>query len=291
VDKAKKGLETIIEKRNNSYTESLKAIEGSQGSEKLSLDGLKKKAIESLKEFKLIGENGKLDFTRSTFPSAQNSQLKEVLNRVNSWKDKSPTGLNDLKKIIDGYYKGTAESKGFDKSIVGLKKNVSSYLDETVPAIGEMNKKFAKECELIKNITKELSLKDGVSPTTALNKLTSIFNRNGEFREKFVKELGEEGGQEILDDIVGSMFTDWFPRGLTGRIISGIGGAALGGAGIVTGGATLPAAMVGGALASPRTVGKATTLLGKVSKKLPKVGSAVKTGVLSSVTKKKRENR
>lgn len=190
VDNAKKGLQQIAKKRGASYASSLKDIEKTTDMTKLSTAGLKKQVIDTLTDFKLLGENGKLDFTRSKFPSAQNSQLKELLQRISKWKDATPTGLNDLKQIIAGYRKGGADTKAFDKIIGTLKENVGSYLDKTNPAIGRMNQAYRKESELIDQISKELSLGEGKSATTALNKLTSIFNRNSEFKERLVKQLG-----------------------------------------------------------------------------------------------------
>ncbi len=290
VENARQGLADIMKKRGDAYKTALSEIEKTTDTTKLSTDGIKKKVMDVLGEFKLVGEDGKLDFTRSKFPKSQNNDLTEVMQRINSWKDVSPTGLNDLKQIIAGYQKNGTDTKAFDHIIGSLKDNVSSYLDKSVPAIGEMNKNYAKESALIEQMIGELGLGKKTNATTALNKLTSIFNNNSDFKEKLVKQLGENGGQQLIDDIVGSMFTQWFPRGLTGRIITGIGGAALGGAGVVTGGSTLPAAAAGAVAASPRVIGSIATNAGKVSKILKNpfakaLGRVTKTAIFDASSK------
>lgn len=294
VQNAKEGLQKIANQRSVAYDASLKAIQSSNTGN-LSKQVVRDAIQTTLGSADITIANKTLDFTQSALPKAQQKQVSEVVQRINSWKDTTPVGMNKLKKIVDSYYKGSAESKSFDRIITSIKSTIQSTAETAMPAIGEMNKKYAAESEAIKLITKELSLGKDVSPTTALNKLTSIFNRNGQFKEALVKQLGETEGQKLLDEIVGSMFTDWLPRGLAGRIITGVGGTAVGALSTagVAGAGMLPATLVGGAMASPRVIGRVTTTLGKAAQgiqKLPieELKKLSKTALLDLVTKNQR---
>ncbi len=272
VNKAKQGLNNMIEQRNNNYE---KALEQIPQNVTLNLNKFNNTVQNTLKKFNISTTNGVLDFTKTPLPKTQQNEIVEILDRIQKWDDFTPKGVNTLKQITDSYFRGSADSKPFDKIITTMSGSLKDYLSKEVPQIAEMNAKYSKESEFINQLVKELSLGKNHSPSTALNKLTSIFRNNNAFKQKLVERLGKETGQQVLDEIVGSMFTDWFPRGLSSRIISNLGGSMVGtaGAGYLAGGllGAVPGAAVGGLMASPRFAGSVSTGLGKLSQRINKL--------------------
>ena len=239
-----------------------------------SLKGVKDTVTKTLKDFGASAKGQSVVFEKVPLPNSFKKELGEVVNKIYKWDDISPTGLDDLREIIDVYKKtgaNTAEKK-FNKIVGDIRSNISKYVGDRVPQIREMNKQYAQQSDVIDGLMKELSVgKD--KPTTALRKLLNVFNPKSEVYRPYVQQLGDEAGRDLMSEIAGLTMSKWTPEGI---------GAYVAGSGIGLGAVANPSVLLAAPFASPRIVGETAAFAGKV---LPKIKKATNSNILPSAAR------
>jgi len=230
----------------------------------LTTSGVKKVATTTLKEFDINAKGRLIDWSQAAIDDTYAHKLQKLINRVYDWTDTTPTGLNNLRQVIDSYRLGGinlgSSEKKFNAIIGKLRTNLSEYLGGRVPQVAEMNSKYAAESEVINSIRSQLKLGSN-DPNTALRKLINVFNPKSKVYRPIVEQLGEKAGVDLMGDIAGLTMAQWTPEGLGKYITTLVGGAQFG-LGLANP-ASLVAIPATAAASSPRLVGKAATTLGK----------------------------
>lgn len=232
---------------------------------KLSTNGVKQVATMTLKDFDINAKGRMLDWSEAAIDDTHAHKLQKLVNRIYDWTNTTPTGLNNLRQVIDSYKVGGinlgSSEKKFNAIIGALRTNLSEYVGKRVPQVAEMSSKYAAESEVINNIRGQLKLGSN-DPNTALRKLIGVFNPKSKVYRPIVEQLGEKSGVDLMADIAGLTMAQWTPEGL-GKYLSGLiqGGAIIGGFANPASLATIP---VTAAVSSPRIVGKAATSIGRV---------------------------
>lgn len=254
----------------------------------LGTSGIKNVVTRTLKDFGGKAKGKTLDFSEMAIDKTHASKIQEVVNRIYGWKNVTPTGINKLTQVIDGYRLGGinlgSSEKQFNAIISRFKSNVSDYLGERVPAVKKLRADYASQSKVIDNIINQLKL-NSKDPSTALRKLVNVFNPKSEVYRPVVQELGEKAGIDLMSDIAGLTMSRWTPEGL-GKYLTGMIQGAGGVAALVNPTALL--AVPGSALtSSPRIIGKAVTTFGKASKNkaIPVIKKAASTITKAAVIK------
>lgn len=231
----------------------------------LTTNGIKKVATTTLKEFDIKAKGKVIDWSEAAIDNNHGKKLQEIVNRIYNWGDNTPTGLNKLRKVIDGYKLGGvnlgSSEKQFNAIVGKLRTNLSEYVGERVPQIAEMNNKYRLESEVIDAVRSQLKI-GSADPNTALRKLVNVFNPKSQVYRPMVEQLGEKAGVDLMSDIAALTMLQWTPEGL-GKYLTGLTSGAGIGLGFINPAAlaTLP---VTAAVSSPKIVGKAATTLGKI---------------------------
>lgn len=248
----------------------------------LTTQGIKQVATTTLKDFGIKAKGKVLDWSEAAIDNSHGKKLQELVDRIYSWTDKTPTGINKLRQIIDGYKIGgiklSPSQKQVNAIIGSMRTNLSEYVTKRVPQVGEMNLKYKLESDVIDAVRNQLKI-GSPDPNTALRKLVNVFNPKSQVYRPVVEQLGEKAGTDLMSDIAALTMVQWTPEGL-GKYLTGLSSGAGIGLGFINpmALATLPVTAVA---SSPRIIGKATTTLGKigenktiqaVKKTVPKIG-------------------
>jgi len=256
---AEDAFNSVKSMRDDAYRAAIEKVQNAKNFKLGDPGEVKNAFIAPLKKFGFdIGENGSVVFGKKvTLPKNKQSEIDEVVSRMNEWDDFSPLGINDLRKVVSSYKKNGVLASTADKqfnSILGkIENGLSDYASELSPKIKELNKAYAKDSELLDHAMSALSLGKG-KPDTAARKLLNVLNPKSDVYRKVLQDLGERAGKDLESQIAGYSMSKFIPEGLTSRV----------GAGVATGlGAlTNPAFIAGAAASSPRLVGETATALG-----------------------------
>ncbi len=232
----------------------------------LSTKGVKQVATTTLKEFDINAKGRLLDWSEAAIDDTHAHKLQKLVNRIYDWTNTTPTGMNNLRQVIDSYKVGGislgSSEKKFNAIIGALRTNLSEYVGKRVPQVAEMNSLYAAESEVINNIRSQLKLGSN-DPNTALRKLINVFNPKSKVYRPIVEQLGDKAGVDLMADIAGLTMAQWTPEGLGKYITTLVGGAQFGiGFASPASMATIP---ITAAAASPRIVGKTAVTIGKAS--------------------------
>lgn len=268
-----------------------KALKGYKGGEilvptDLSLKGVKNVATRVMRQYGLNVSNQGIDIGKSALQKSHVSKLQELVDRVYNWDDFSPTGLNQLRKVMDGYKVGgiklPSADKQFNAIISKLRSNLASYVGDRVPAVKKLNQEFAVQSKVIDNILDQLKLETN-DPNTALRKLLNVFNPKSSVYRPIVKELGEKAGIDLMSDIAGLTMSQWTAQG-GGKYIATLFGGAFGGASLLNP-AFYPGFIGTATMSSPQLIGRAVTTAGKVAPEakqtMTRAKQLLKAGVVS----------
>lgn len=210
------------------------------------------------------------------------SRLK-MINEVRGWLNqfaKNPdamtvSGADALKQAIGqlSAQRGTPEYALRTRLYNAVKDQIS----KSAPEYQKLMDAFSDVASVVGEAGKELSLKKGGNVYTALGKLqSSVRNDAGTrygARSEALNKLGSKLAEDVSDAVAGQSFNTITPRGLTGKLLSGLSGG-IGASSFLTGqglGAllTLPAF-------SPRLVGEASYLAGRASNLAPTQNALLK---------------
>lgn len=194
--------------------------------------------------------------------------VDEIVDLVGQWKSldpaqfHTPEGLDALKQAIgdirDATQFGTPARRAADTAYNAVKGQVTKQ----APTYANVMKDYSEASDLLKEIDRALGTGEKTAADTAMRKLQSLMrnnvNTNYGYRDDLARQLEQRGGVDLLSSLAGQAVNDWVPRGLQ-RAAAGTGGAGL----ALTG--NLPAAAGLAAVSSPRLVGEAAHLAGRLN--------------------------
>jgi len=179
-------------------------------------------------------------------------------------------GFDQLKKKIGNIRKGTQQ--GTPERVVAdsVYRTIRDKIAEQSPAYDALMKQSQAAIKNRKEISKELSLGENVTDSTALRKSLAIprnnANTNYGNRISMAQQLEGAGADNLMTMLNGQALNSWKPRGLGGLVSSGLGGYGL---------ASMNPAVVPFMLSqSPRAMGELAVLAGKAGKGASKLSKA-----------------
>ena len=128
-----------------------------------------------------------------------------------------------------------------------------------------MLSQYGQQSQLAKTISKELSLSGSAKPSTQLNQIMRLFNKDPQVMKNLITVMGEKDANTFLNDLSGAILSDWIPAGKMGNYIRALGeGGAIGSSVLAGNPAAATAAGASVAASSPRVVGTTAALAGKL---------------------------
>lgn len=236
--------------RGTKYRQQLAEI--SEFTQSLDISSIRTTLEKQLKQYGISRTpEGVLDFSRSTIHAATDqNRVRGILQDVYGWGkrqgDRTPLGLDTLKRRLDDFYSESGQSRALVRSVRG---EVKKTLDN-VPGYKEMTRDYAVASELIESVEKGLSL-GGKAGQAALTKLQGALKENNAYRRVLVEALEQFVGDPTLkQQLAGSALASPTPHGLVGAMSAGAISAM-----IITG-AINPKALIALATHSPRMMGE-----------------------------------
>jgi hypothetical protein len=193
-----------------------------------------------------------------------NTQIQDL---ITEWKGSDPAqfhtaaGIDALKQAIgdvrDSTQFGTPARVAADR----VYQAAVAEITKQAPAYAKVMKDYSDNSKQLTEITKTLSLGEKASKDTAIRKMQSMtrnnVNTNFGARNDLGKLLESHGADNLLAKVAGQSLNSWTPRGITGAIAPQ---AAIG----IAAGALNPLALGGMALQSPRLMGEAAAMTGRL---------------------------
>jgi hypothetical protein len=231
VDSAQSALQSLKKVRDAAYKEKLAEISqltNPNGTPlQVDITPIQNKIKDLLKDFRAtVTPRGTIDHSGSAIGDIDQAKINRMIELVETWPDKTPLGIDALKRRIGGFYSETSEARSFTSQLYDEIKN---QLENTIIQYGKMTKPYSESKELFKNIKTDLMLgkKAGGDTYTAdqvLNRLTSVMRDNHELRRSLLAELGRKSGVDLSGMVAGQTMQPILPSGLRG--ILGASGAA-----------------------------------------------------------------
>lgn len=170
-----------------------------------------------------------IDTSRAAMGKSGRNDIVDTIEEIINWKDKTPSGMDALKRRLDDFYSDSSQARQF---VASLRDSVKQSIVKAVPAYDEMTKGYSDATKVIKDIEAGLSLrKQGmngrVTADQTLRRLMSSMRDNFELRKDLVEVLGKEGGADLGGMIAGYSQNAVLPRGLAGIAPGLTGGAAI----------------------------------------------------------------
>lgn len=283
VDKAKASISSFIQDKQEEYGTSLNNLGTDAAKLKETQTSVVDSFTDNVKKFGgSINDEGELAFKNSTLTPSDQTAVKQAWNTVHNWDDTSPKGLDSLRQAI-GNHMDEFSLAGNSRANVILGKvqdSLKGNLSENLPGYSDMLSTYAKKSQLTKDLVKELQLGGAAKPSTQLNNVMKIFQKDPSLQDKLVDVMGKEGSEKFLNDLSGAILSDWAPQGKLMPLLKAGGdvGLAAGAAAAGGGAAAIPVAAAGAASMSPRIVGTVARTAGRFAKSgLGKVASRIAT--------------
>jgi len=263
VSMAKTALNEMKDQRAVQYRQVLDQID-----QRIIIDikPVRAKMEEVLKRFKIKrNADGTLNLKRFPESAAEKSKLKQVIKIIDEWGDDvgdfSPSGMDDLKQIVDSYFTPNARAQSIKSTI---RNEIFDAIAKEVPEYKTMTAAYSKASKEIAELDKVLALGSKKTPETALKRLMSIAKRDEPFRVALVKLMEERTGVNIQDAVAGLSLSSFKPQGFIGTST-----AAAAGFSVLAG--LDPKLLVLLAASSPRLVGEFMNLLSLPARGLRKI--------------------
>lgn len=258
LDDAKAALGKMAQERSNEYNKGMAAT----------------KASKAVGDYQPI-ETAMQDVVDSLFhgpvtttDKASLNLAKKVGQKLQEWQNNYPNptvyDLDRLKVAIDKLKPNwTKESGDQSRIIAAVRTAVRDEILKKDPGYKKTMKAYEESISGQQEIERALSLGKRSSKDIALRKVQSVMrnnvNTNYGSRKNQVKELEKYGAGLLMPKIAGQSLSALAPRGLSGLLAGGLGTAAY---------MAADPTILGGLLAtSPRAVGEATHLLGRLKRR------------------------
>jgi hypothetical protein len=196
-------------------------------------------------------------------------RLQNVKTIVDEWKAldpaqfHTPEGLDALKQRIGAELETIPFEATNSRAVVGSVYNsVKQAIEKQAPTYAKTMKAYSDASDLIREIERSLSLGKKSAADTALRKLQSVMRNNANTnygqRLNLLQELEQQGGRQLSPALAGQAMSTFAPRGIQQATspLGVLGAYQVGG---------LPQALGMAAISSPRVVGEAAYLSGRVA--------------------------
>ncbi len=261
VSQAKDALGEVMRSRSTEYQSQLAKIAGDTTTYDIS--PILKEVQNQLERFKVSQGADGLDFSRSKFALDTTAQrdISNLVDYVKSYGskagDRTAVGIDNLKKIVSGYFSPNSDYRAFTQGIKSSIWNPSTKggVLGKVPGYAKLTGDYEAKTGMIEDIQRGLSLGDKAQVETSFKKLTSALRQNNEYRKAFVQELDAATNGQLLPRVAGQQLNSIAPRGLAR--LGAEGGGVLG----IVHGFSLPL-LFSLAGTSPRLVGELISALG-----------------------------
>lgn len=254
VDTARKAIEVIKGQRAEQYTNELAQI--SKNKKPIDMSMVEKYLNQQLSQFRIrIDEKGNLDFSKSPIRNKSDAvnDIKTIYEDITNWPDKTPIGLDSLKRGIDTLYSSTSPVRSF---VVGTRNSIKNALVKNVPEYSKMVGDYEKVSGFLNEIKSALSIGGKAGTDTVLRKLISTMREDNAFRTDMINQLEQNGNVELTQQIAGHMLSSYAAKGLVGRA------AEIGAATMVLTGILTPKALFSLIITSPRLIGEFLQAMG-----------------------------
>ena len=271
VDKAKAAISSFIQDKQEEYGNSLNKLSGATN-----LQEGQQSVVSSFKENVAkfggsVSDEGTLTFKNSTLTATDQDALKSGLKVIQSWDDTSVKGLDGLRQAIKNHMDEFSLNGNSRANVVlgNVVDDLKSNLSKNVPGYSDMLRTYSEKSQTTKELVKELGLGGNAKPSTQLNNVMRIFQKDQSLRDKLTKVMGEDGSKQFLNELSGAVLSDWLPQGKLMPLLRGGAEVGAAGAAAAAGGApmAIPTAIAGLAAASPRIVGTVARVAGKAKQK------------------------
>ena len=226
---------------------------------------------EAVKKFGgTVDAEGNLLFKNTSLTKADKNNLFAAWDDIKGWNDFSVQGLDTLRQNVGNYMKDFSALGNPRANVVlgEVKNKLTKTLSQNVPGYSKMLSNYGSKAEAATDFAREFQLSGRAKESTKINNLMRIFKKDPTAIQKLENVMGKEEAQRFLNEIAGSVLSNWVAPGSrleniikgSGQLLGGLGALATGHPGI----AAVTAA--GGAISSPRVVGAAATGLGKFIK-------------------------
>jgi murein DD-endopeptidase MepM/ murein hydrolase activator NlpD len=276
VGNAKAALQTLKDARGKAYTDQLAEI--SKNTNEIDMTPIQLKLRDLMTSYRVgVTPEGDIDLSTVAIGNRGRKEIKDMIETVWSWKDKTPLGVDALKRYLSDFYAESSQARAFTTS---LTKEVAKTLENQVPEYANLTKPYAEATNLIKDLEAGLTLrKQGMTGRVVadqtLRRLSSAMRDNFPLRKELVDILSQESGQDLGGQIAGGMMAPALPHGLAG--LMAVGGA---GAGVLLHKIINPAFWGVLAASSPRLQGEFLSIYGKGLKET--TGMALPVGKIMS---------
>jgi hypothetical protein len=161
-----------------------------------------------------VTPEGTLDFSGVAIGNKGRKDIQEMIETVWGWQDKTPLGIDALKRYLSDFYSDSAQARGFTARLV---KKVTQTLEDQIPQYADMTRPYAETSKILNNIESNLLGKNGrLTADRTLRRLVSSMRDDATLRRDLVNTLMEQGGQDIPGLVAGHAMSTVFPRGLAG---------------------------------------------------------------------------
>lgn len=126
--------------------------------------------------------------------------------------DRSPVGLDMLKRHLDGLY---SRSNGPAKALIAdMRSTVEEEIVKSVPKYREMTQGYKEATELIKDVERAFSTsREGKSGAElAMKKIISSMKDNAEMRRDLIKIMSRKTGEDLTGQAGGAAMSDLLPK-------------------------------------------------------------------------------
>lgn len=199
-----------------------------------------------------------------------NAVLQKMRAEVDAWKNLDPTqfhtpeGLDALKKKIGAIQEDIPYENKTARTVAGgIYNSVKDEISRQAPEYARVMKEYSDASELVREMERALSLGQKSAADTAMRKLTSVMrnnvNTNFGLRLDLVRQMEQQGGNQLLPSIAGQSMSSTLPRGLAPQI-AGVSAIPSAVQGLMAG--TTPLTLAAAPMFSPRLVGESAYGLG-----------------------------
>lgn len=232
VANVKDALQTVVNKRGAIYRDQLKNLKGN--AQIVDTAPIDKTVNDIMADHNItIATNAKgqqaIDTSKAGMGKAGREDIKGIIEEVKSWTDKTPEGLDRLRKRLDDFYSDSSQARS---AVTRLRNSVNDTIKAAVPEYADMTKGYAEATALIKDIESGLMLrKQGMTGKVVadqtLRRITSAMRDNFALRKDLLEALGAKSGEDLSGQVAGYSMRSVIPLGLAGTGPALIGEAAM----------------------------------------------------------------
>jgi hypothetical protein len=228
VDAVSGAMQQLRDARSATYQAQLADI--AKINQEIDLTPLNGKVRDLMKQYNIrVNPDGVLDTTRIAMGKKGRQDIEGVIDTVWDWGskpgDKTPLGLDALKRQLDDFYSESSQARAF---VANLRNSVKDLITKNVPEYAKMTENYAEASQTIKDLESGLmQRKQGMTGRLVadqkLRRLTSAMRENFELRREMVNVLGAKTGEDLSGLIAGYAMNATLPQHLAGTPLVLIG--------------------------------------------------------------------